>query len=224
MSPTRTKADTADRRRPRYSLSRIMGIATVLFLVAVISTAVGDRDDWIVAFDQDMLDRIRWDGSARWLELVSLLGSTEFAVIVVGAVAVAVRRRMQWAAGWYAFAVFLGLATNVFLKEVISRPRPLGSMTATSLDSFPSGHMIQVTILATLLPMVLRLTALRPGVADAAVVILWSVVGAVGMARLLLGAHWPSDILAGAYIGFLVALVVAPQLRRTRAEPLNPGG
>jgi membrane-associated phospholipid phosphatase len=83
-------------------------------------------------------------------------------------------------------------------KQLVGRPRP----EAASLG-FPSGHATAaaaffgaVMILASALPP--RASAWVRGLALLAI-------GLVGMARVILRAHWPSDVLAGVALGLALA-------------------
>ena len=105
------------------------------------------------------------------------------------------RRRRDWAVA--TGGAVLGHASAVVLKRVARRPRPLLPQvpalerTHSSL-SFPSAHATSTAAaavgLAPLLGRPAGLTAL----------------GAMAVARVLLGVHWPSDVLAGAALGTCV--------------------
>ena len=97
------------------------------------------------------------------------------------------------------------------------RPRPdliAGGVAAPGLHSYPSGHVVLALsvygLLAYLWCCASRSRAER--------VLIWLLlaawVGLVGVARLRLGAHWPSDVVAAVPIGvaWLVTVIVA--LRR----------
>ena len=92
----------------------------------------------------------------------------------------------------------------VLLKHLIKRPRPAYALESLSAFiqpadrfSFPSGHTAAAFVMATLLcvfyPPVM---ALALGLAVM-----------VGLSRVLLGVHYPSDILAGATLGFSCAMI-----------------
>jgi undecaprenyl-diphosphatase len=98
-----------------------------------------------------------------------------------------------------------GLAGGLWyltIVNLVNRPRPLASQILRVTEhpgstSFPSGHLIFITISAALLMLCIGHRYL-PRWARA---IGWAVVAllvvAVGLDRIYVGAHWPSDVLAG---------------------------
>ena len=95
------------------------------------------------------------------------------------------------------------------VKNSLRRPRPQESVpgfrsliTASDQFSFPSGHSSCAFLLATAMMLVYG--------AAAAPMLLWA--AAVALSRVLLGVHFPGDILAGALMGSAIALLVAAQL------------
>jgi membrane-associated phospholipid phosphatase len=101
---------------------------------------------------------------------------------------------------WWLWAAVMGLAPLLesVLKQLVARPRP----EDVSL-SFPSGHS---TAAAAFFGAVMFLAAALPPRA-CVVVRLGAVVMIVlvGMARVILRAHWPSDVLAGIALGLALA-------------------
>lgn len=107
-----------------------------------------------------------------------------------------------------ALSIITSLFFNNALKAVFMRPRPIGAQGVRSLrvetatgSSFPSGHTQNTAAAYTALACAFRKRWLA---ALAAALILL-----VGLSRLYLGVHWPSDVLAGAALGVGVSLALS---------------
>ena len=116
-------------------------------------------------------------------------------------------------------ASVLGRPVNAAVKDLLERPRPAEDLVVVrehpSSSAFPSGHADGVILLYGLLFYFITLFVPHPilrRVGQAAC--LW-VILFTGMERVYAGAHWPSDVLGGYYLGglMLVALIAAHRLR-----------
>lgn len=131
---------------------------------------------------------------------VSGLGSPEVLCMLVGITVI-----FLFLAGRRRTSLFLALSTlggaiaSVLLKAAFGRARPDLAPYATYVytTSFPSGHaMLSAVVYLILGFMVARLTPDRwlkiyvLGVAAALFIV-------IGVSRLYLGSHWPSDVLGG---------------------------
>ncbi len=92
----------------------------------------------------------------------------------------------------------LDLALYYVLKRGTRRQRPFdrcadirACLRVPDAFSFPSGHTLHAFAFATLL------SGLHPAWGP----VLWALALLVGLARVVLGLHFPSDVLAGAFIG-----------------------
>ena len=90
-------------------------------------------------------------------------------------------------------------AVYLVLKNGLQRQRPQGIMPSFS---FPSGH----TAAAFCLPTMTGIVSGGPFLT------LYGWACGVGLSRVLLGAHFPGDTIAGAIIGSAIAMMVASQL------------
>ncbi|ORM34766.1 phosphatase PAP2 family protein [Williamsia sp. 1135] len=133
-----------------------------------------------------------------------------------GAAAAQVRgdkaNRNQWiAAGVGAFGAH---AASVVIKRIVRRRRPhdpriaIGVGTPSKL-SFPSSHATSTTAAAILIG---RAAGLPSGALPAALV------PPMLLSRLVLGVHYPSDVIGGALIGATCAAAVTAGERLTRTE------
>jgi len=116
-----------------------------------------------------------------------------------------------------------GQMLSSLLKAGIDRPRPelVTHLAQETSLSFPSGHaMISALVFLTLGALVSRVVHGRTTkiyVLSLAVVITLL----VGVSRIYLGVHWPSDVLAGWCAGFAWAMLwwLAARLLQRRGEP-----
>ena len=149
-----------------------------------------------------------------WLEGavrdITALGSVSVLVLIVAATVIYFLLVGKARTALFIFlAVASGQALSSLLKIGISRPRPeLVSHLATETSmSFPSGHAMLSTVtyltLGTLAARFLRGRVTRAYVLSLAVLVTLM----VGVSRVYLGVHWPSDVLAGWCAGFVWALL-----------------
>lgn len=133
---------------------------------------------------------------------MSHFGEHALGWIAIGAAGALVDRprRRKWAS--VAVGAFGAHAASVVIKRVVRRPRPVDptvqvNVSTPSRLSFPSSHVTSTTAAAVLLA---RTTGLPfPAV----------LVPPMMLSRLVLGVHYPTDVLAGAALGAASAAVVA---------------
>jgi undecaprenyl-diphosphatase len=101
-----------------------------------------------------------------------------------------------------------GVVLGFALKAGFGRPRPdlVPHAVRVFTDSFPSGHsMMSAATYLTLGALLARVESYRPlKVYLVGLAVLVSLV--VGISRIYLGVHWPSDVLAGWSLGAAWAL------------------
>jgi undecaprenyl-diphosphatase len=105
------------------------------------------------------------------------------------------------------------------LKLIVDRPRPdhqIFEPVQSSL-SFPSGHSLLAIILGGVLIYLVGLwvkSILARRIIQAALIL---VIIGMGMSRVYMGVHWPSDVI-GSYMSGLLALVALIGLRNAVAS------
>jgi undecaprenyl-diphosphatase len=169
---------------------------------------------------------LRWMGQigAPWLDAAALevtaLGARVVVyMVVLVASAFLWQSRHHYSAALLWVSVFGAGLINTVLKVSFNRPRPDVFPWRTQhvgLASFPSGHaMTSIVVYGTLAFLIARLAPtrwLRRLVWALAVL----VVVLVGLSRLYLGVHYPSDVLAGFLIGAAWAIICALGIEAVR--------
>jgi membrane-associated phospholipid phosphatase len=209
-----------------------VGVAFLLtFLVARVYDAVTDRDG-VAGLDVPLLHAAMGlrspalDGfSAGIAHLFGPIGMPIMAVLAMTVLAV---RRRSWTPVLLVTASGLGsLLMTVAGKDIIGRHRPPLSDAVPPFEyspSFPSGHTLNATVIAGVIGYLLwlRRHTIAAKVAAIAVPIVIAIV--VGLSRVLLGAHWFTDVLAGWLLGaaWLGIVITAHRLyltARVRGAP-----
>lgn len=198
--------------------------ATVLFVVVVVFVTTGTTQQ----FDTAILTAIHSHSSPFLDALVPKLTQAGEALLV-GVVAVMVTVGLLYARR-FSDAVIVGcgvlgaLALNYVIKQLFERPRPeLWERLVTETSySFPSGHATASAALALVMVAVLWHTKWRwHGIVLAAVYMF-----VVGLTRLYLGVHYPSDVIAGwcvaaVWVGAVVLLAMRPVVSQKSPEKLD---
>ncbi|MFJ3994497.1 phosphatase PAP2 family protein [Streptomyces sp. NPDC090032] len=132
-----------------------------------------------------------------------------------------VRRHNAWRlAMWVAATCAVGTLIQQGLKAAVGRDRPVWTDPVDSAHyaAFPSGHAMTATVVCGLILWLLhRYGAGRVLWRTACALAAVSVVG-VGLTRLWLGVHWPSDVLGGWLLGALTVTVSVTAYERLTAS------
>lgn len=220
------------------SLLVLLALAVLLWGFAALASEMVEGD--IHAFDEALLLALRTPGDLAdpigpvWMETVmrditALGGVVILLVLVLASIAVLVMKGQPRSAVLLVVAVAGGQALSSSIKVVFGRPRPdlvpWGTDALTA--SFPSGHAMMAA--ATWLTLAAMLARAEPRRRLKALYLTLAalIVAAVGVSRVYLGVHWPSDVLAGWALGTAWALLcysVAQGLDEAgRIEPEREG-
>ena len=173
------------------------------------------------AFDLAVLRWMEAHGT-RWLDTAAL-EATQLGSNLVLFMTVLISATVFWITGHRFSAVALVLAVvgsmilNYALKLAFGRPRPdlLQTLEApvSSGLSFPSGHAMTTTVTYVTLAYLLGRLLTRPHARAIAAGIAALVVLLVGVSRVYIGVHFPSDVLAGFAAGFVWATACVVVIR-----------
>ena len=131
-----------------------------------------------------------------------------------------VRLREKVLAVWVAATCLAGTLLQQGLKAAVDRPRPVwpDPVDSAHYAAYPSGHAMTAAVVLGLVLWLLRLRGAPAGPYRAVLAVTVVSVLGVGLTRVWLGVHWPTDVLGGWLLGALtvVAATTAYDARRTR--------
>ena len=194
---------------------------SALAILAAIGVKLHELDMPVARFVRSFdIDAVNYSG-----DLVAILGKGIVLAglfLLIGLLGWGLKRERLRALGIRGLVAMAGVgAVSQLLKHLIGRPRPrfahadeffLSPSFASGLDSFPSGHTINIfgaaTVIAWFAP-ILRVP-------------LFLAAALVGLSRVVRGSHFPTDVFAGAVLGVLIGSLAAAGFKRWRDEAL-PG-
>ena len=202
----------ATRARPRWLefgfLAVVCAAASALWVFIEVAESVVEGETH--AFDVAILLALRTAGDPadpfgpRWLEQlardITALGSPgvlTLLVVAVSAFLLLVRR--QRSALLVLAATGTGALATRLLKLSFDRPRPelIPPDITISTASFPSGHAMGSAFVYLTLGALLAQASTDQRSKLFAMCLALALTGLVGISRVYLGVHWPSDVLAG---------------------------
>ena len=186
--------------------------------------------NWLMTIDSSWLDIGHRYGVAHpgwvtaWNVFCTVLGPTVFRLVTLIVVIFALVRRNLRVALFLVISVELAGIITEIAKYAANRPRPATALVSAPSTSFPSGHALGVIVgvlalLTVVLPVVRRPLRAWLVAFGAAVVIL------IGIGRVVLNVHHPSDVLAGWALGyayFVACLLMVPPSRPVTVADETP--
>jgi undecaprenyl-diphosphatase len=225
------------RKVETITLVAILIVAGAIWAFVALASEMIEGD--LHAFDEGVLMALRTSGDpsnpiggqqleTAMRDLTALGGVTVLTLLTLVVLGFLVLKRQGAAAVLLSVAIVGGQGLSHLMKAGFSRPRPdlvpHGVEVATA--SFPSGHSMMAAVTYLTLAVMLARTANQPRVRAFYILVATLLTMLVGISRVYLGVHWPSDVLAGWMLGAAWALgvwLLARELtRRRQIEPDQP--
>lgn len=173
--------------------------------------------DWLLTLDGGILlwiqAHLRAPGLDCAVSFYTTLGNAGLLFLAAAAVMLCFKKtRKAGAAALLAMVIGL-ICTNLILKHLVSRPRPwlevaglTALVTENDPNSFPSGHTTAAFAFASALWRTAPDKWMRRTALVCAVL--------MGLSRLYVGVHYPSDVLVGVLVGLLSGWLAYRLLQR----------
>jgi len=201
------------RMQPAWSVPLQRRRLAILWALVLAASAIKVAED-VIGGESGPVDRailifIRGHAPDEWkrfFQAITLTGSSHVLVPLTSFVAVVLLfARRQYEALLLVASTLCGAGVVYALKVLVGRARPdLWPVEWYWGSSFPSGHTLVVSAFAT--AGALAVARVWPATREwaAAFAFIWVLL--VALSRLVLGVHWPTDVLAAACIGATLPL------------------
>ena len=184
--------------------------AMLLFAEFVDRVVEGDTR----AFDETVLLALRdqknpsYPIGPAWLQVMfrditSLGGYALVVLISLAVIGYLLMDGKRGAAVWVLVSVGGGAVLSNLLKLAIERPRPglVAHMVEVNTTSFPSGHATLAAVTYLTLGALLSRVEARRRAKIYVLTVAVALTFLIGISRIYLGVHWPTDVLAGWCVG-----------------------
>ena len=185
---------------PSWALSAsLLAAAVATGLVALI---VGTQRGPVYALDEPIS---AWLIEIEWFHRLALIDPFGSSILTLGFVLLVGLSsfRCRLMAIVYPVAFVCAWSLTEVLQHTVGRARPYG---VGELESFPSGHLVQASLLAALVPYAIDVFLADRRLVTISRFVLTSGVIATALFRLHRGDHWPLDVLGGLLVGLTVSL------------------
>ena len=198
-----------------YSLMALIALLIVVigtwgFIELTEEVSEGDTHQ----FDRTIMEYVGVHRGPKWLEevgrdLTALGGVAVLSLMTLGVAGFLLSTRKFHAMWLVLIATFGGLLISTGLKWIVDRDRPdvFEHRSHVYTQSFPSGHsMLSAVVYLTLGSL---LTRLVPGYKQKLYLlgVALFLTFLVGVSRVYMGVHWPTDVLAGWTAGLVWAII-----------------
>lgn len=216
----------------------VPAIICLFALNAFLRITEGVQADELVQFDDRVFEFVhsyRTENFTRFVTFITDMGDIWAYLVIIPTIAIILyfRSHQRWKLALQATIVLASaFALNVAIKHLIGRDRPLEELRLVTAHSysFPSGHsMSAIAFYGFLIYLTYKYvenTALKIFL----IIIQTALILGIGLSRVYLGVHFPTDVAAGFIAGFiwLIICIIAFNFvnlyrkQRARRKGLNP--
>ncbi len=192
----------------------LLGLTLLLFSIFLFADITKDTliDHEVIKFDLEVSRSIyayRTPLMTDVMKFISLMGA-DFMIALASIVLIFLTfKKHKRESLIFSLIFILGVGLNFLLKEIFQRPRPnIDPLLTLTSYSFPSGHAMNSFIFYAVISYFTFHFTRSIKMTFLATIISAILVGLIGISRVYLGVHYPSDVIAGFAAGLLWFVLV----------------
>lgn len=191
----------SDIRASHYGYRILVATLVICFMISMLPLG---KDTYLQHIDKDLLIRLNLHRNRSLDALLKIITDSAGTIGILMPLVLLCVRRYRMEGVYSAIAYLVAIIASTVLKYMIHKPRPfitypfIEKLSGGGSPSFPSGHTTSAFVTAAVLSIIFRRREVT------VIALLWA--GLVAYSRMALGVHYPSDVLAGATLGGMVAV------------------
>lgn len=188
-------------------LIMMITVSLCIFSIFAIATSVNDElvmDQVVISWLHNITSPI----FVQMMDLITKLGSSEMILLIT--IVIAGFMFYKKAVLHSLFVLFItasGVGVNYVLKVLFQRERPEDTQYIDAFGyqfklisySFPSGHMMRITLISAVVIYLCYVYVKKSSLRMTSYIVCGLLVAVVGLSRIVLGEHFPSDIIAAIF-------------------------
>jgi Membrane-associated phospholipid phosphatase len=199
-----------DTRRPNLWEWGLLGISLVLFVMLTIG--ITTHAQWVISLDRLIIRAVRFP-QTPWKNLIVSWYTTFFnpvplIIFILAGTLILFIEHYYRAMFFFLFTPVLGTILNSVIKALVKRPRPsFDPLMHYGGYSFPSGHSSGAVLVLGCVMILISSFMIKRQRCYVINIVIFIFILLVGYSRIYVGVHYPSDVLAGFCLGYIVVFV-----------------
>ena len=210
----------AKKNKINYIISSILLVLFIVVMILVLTNNTKTFDESIYNF----LYSLRSTGMDLFMKTITQFGNTIPVIIITLLIMILLpKKKDMFLVG---FNTIITVSSNQILKHIICRPRPSHlRLISEGGYSFPSGHaMISICLYGLLIYLVNKFIKNKI-LKVLLTVLLMLIIICIGLSRIYVGVHYPSDILGGYLLSLAILITNIPLVNKYyRGKNYEKGG
>lgn len=173
----------------------VFSVCLILFILIML-LVIFKNELYIDKYSSNFISNFITNGNTKFIIFITNLGS-ELMLIFITFIMMLLFKNHKVKICILLNLISIFVINNILIKNIISRPRPIGSIVSVSGYSFPSGHMAISTAVYGYLIFLLYKYIKNKNLKIILISLLSMIILLIGISRIYLGVHYASDVIGG---------------------------
>ena len=196
---------------------RILIVSAILVFILFLMLYLFNKVNFLDTFIYDLIISLKSNSFTKFMKFITFLASTKFitSIVILLFILSFFKGKLPLIINW----IILGeVFINNIIKVLVRRERPIIiNMVTENTFSFPSGHTMAAVVFYGFLIYLIKKSKLDKKYKILVSIILSLLIILIMMSRIYLGAHYFSDVIAGASLATSYLLLLIDILERRNA-------